>query len=977
MASSGFFKGNPSPTSIRLAQELLEDATEAMNIVLQKKSETDQAAADAAQSAFNASVAAQASDTSRAASATQAANSAASAQDAHLSAQASAASATDSSNSASQAAQSLQATIDNANAAAASKVAASVSEQNAKTSETNAKASENAAKASQNAAATSASNAASSASAALASQNAAKTSEDNALASKNAAAASATTAEGHKNAAATSASNASTSASTASTKASEASASATAAKTSETNAKASETAAKTSENNAKASENAAKTSETKAETARAYAEGYLTALSFQEAHPQSFVFPNKGVQGFSCVNGTLSQSGSGPLVVTQTGSNSDLYFVRNSLSIDGSKFTRVVIRIRRTTGSAVPQMQLYWTTASHGHGAYNGRPLVTPAFANGVWYDCVYDLRDSTKINNGSDWLTNTITGVRFDPSEGSVGDVFEVEHILFLADNPTFITTKASEAAASAADASSSASTASTKASEASTSAASALAHKNAAATSEANAAASAANAAQSAANAQTWNPQNYYSKTEADNLLAQKANLSGATFTGTVTATGAGWCFTAEHPGTDGWAGYRLVGKGGDGKQNVIYGRAGQVNIDRLSASGAWETSLLTLSSSGTLWTPNGLNTNERVRVGMGQNQSWLEMHDTDEGTRFVHNNGGSIGFVGSGGAWCFRVYNDGLSYLGSATLDGRGGWHLASDGNLYMPWAGAWLSNVLAAKYNTGAALLIDAGAGAYGLGAYNTSTSRALFGYNRSGSADDVVRSYADRTQSTGFKFYRATSDNNGAADTEWYVRGDGATFGDGPYTGTGADYAEYFEWEDGNPDNEDRRGWSVVLVDDKVRRATAADDPEDIIGVVSACPVVMGDSAQERWQDQYLRDDFGNYLRRRVQRVYWKNPDFDPYGDPDDPNNRASFVYEVDKIPEGVVPPEDAEYVWEELRILNPEYDPDRPYVPREERPEWSPIGLMGKLRMLKGEPVGPRWRKMRDISDKVEEWLVR
>ncbi|XHE57044.1 hypothetical protein L0Z66_19950 (plasmid) [Phaeobacter sp. BS34] len=34
--------------------------------------------------------------------------------------------------------------------------------------------------------------------------------------------------------------------------------------------------------------------------------------------------------------------------------------------------------------------------------------------------------------------------------------------------------------------------------------------------------------------------------------------------------------------------------------------------------------------------------------------------------------------------------------------------------------------------------------------------------------------------------------------------------------DGAWTGGGADYAEFFEWEDGNPDGEDRRGVSVVM-----------------------------------------------------------------------------------------------------------------------------------------------------------------
>ena len=33
--------------------------------------------------------------------------------------------------------------------------------------------------------------------------------------------------------------------------------------------------------------------------------------------------------------------------------------------------------------------------------------------------------------------------------------------------------------------------------------------------------------------------------------------------------------------------------------------------------------------------------------------------------------------------------------------------------------------------------------------------------------------------------------------------------------------------------------------------------------------------------------------------------------------------------------------------------------------------------MIGKLRIRKGQITGTRWIKMRDISDTVEEWLVR
>jgi hypothetical protein len=184
---------------------------------------------------------------------------------------------------------------------------------------------------------------------------------------------------------------------------------------------------------------------------------------------------------------------------------------------------------------------------------------------------------------------------------------------------------------------------------------------------------------------------------------------------------------------------------------------------------------------------------------------------------------------------------------------------------------------------------------------------------------------VIRAMADRAASTAYWFTAGISGNG--ADTEFYIRGDGNAFADGSWSGGGADYAEYFEWSDGNPDEEDRRGISVVLDGEKIR---PAQDGEEPIGVISGNPSVIGDAAATKWVGKYLRDDYGSYV-------------LDENGE----------------------------------RQLNPAYDPDQEYTPREQRPEWDCVGLMGKLRIRKGQPTGSRWIKMRDISDSVEEWLVR
>ena len=172
-------------------------------------------------------------------------------------------------------------------------------------------------------------------------------------------------------------------------------------------------------------------------------------------------------------------------------------------------------------------------------------------------------------------------------------------------------------------------------------------------------------------------------------------------------------------------------------------------------------------------------------------------------------------------------------------------------------------------------------------------------------------------------------YLVLSSGNGSAisDNEFNFRGDGNAYADGSWNGGGADYAEYFGWEDGNTNNEDRVGHSVALINNKIK---IAEDGDTIIGVISGNPSVVGDDAWNSWTNKYLKDDFGRY------------------------------VLDADGF-----------------RTPNPAYDDTLTYVNREDRVEWDVVGLMGKLRIKKGQQTNPSWIKMRDISDLVEEWLVK
>jgi hypothetical protein len=205
--------------------------------------------------------------------------------------------------------------------------------------------------------------------------------------------------------------------------------------------------------------------------------------------------------------------------------------------------------------------------------------------------------------------------------------------------------------------------------------------------------------------------------------------------------------------------------------------------------------------------------------------------------------------------------------------------------------------------------------------------NTATARFLNKGNLTGYQNIVA---VDTWQSNSVNHqYLVASSGNGSAisDNEFNLRGDGQAYADGAWNGGGADYAEYFEWSDGNSSSQDRVGYSVSLVNNKIK---IAESGETIIGVISGNPAVVGDNSWNSWKDKYQKDDYGRYIRNSDGH-----------------------------------------------RIPNTDYDDTVTYVNREDRKEWDIVGLMGKLRIKKGQQTGTNWIKMRDISATVEEWLVK
>ncbi|WP_417821349.1 peptidase G2 autoproteolytic cleavage domain-containing protein [Terasakiella sp.] len=475
--------------------------------------------------------------------------------------------------------------------------------------------------------------------------------------------------------------------------------------------------------------------------------------------------------------------------------------------------------------------------------------------------------------------------------------------------------------------------------------------------------------------------------------------------------------------------------------------------------------------------------MNGNERYRVRHDTNSTYQQLTsgtgtvgqitEQTDGTLFIGTNGrpndlalNSTGteltYLGYGQNWASRFIVQYDANLGDAALMAysTGGntslrlgtsnagvysnqFHMNNLGNVGIGADAASEFKLLVANNgNVGNTQLIHHATGVENLRLWATNASYA----------SAMQRFYAARVQSPDYSYIQCYS--SGGADLDCMIRPDNA-YHDGAWSANGADFAEYFEWADGNPTNEDRSGWAVVLENGKIRKALAAEIP---FGVISARPTVVGDAAELKWADKYLKDDFNKYIMEDYEVVEWTETkvvqdateavyqtitkerevqatetitedvssielidgkytkvvktetkeiplfdEFDLYEDgaivgvhcvprmvtetyevdeivspaQEEKTEDVQHSYAVDEVPDGVVVPVDATRSTQQRRKLNPNYDENQEYVPRSERPEWDCVGLMGKLRVVKGEVVSPNWIKMRDVSGTVEEWLVR
>ena len=181
---------------------------------------------------------------------------------------------------------------------------------------------------------------------------------------------------------------------------------------------------------------------------------------------------------------------------------------------------------------------------------------------------------------------------------------------------------------------------------------------------------------------------------------------------------------------------------------------------------------------------------------------------------------------------------------------------------------------------------------------------------------------VIGSYNDYNIEKDSTKFTIGNGNETTRSNAFRVTRNGSVYAKSAYNATGADYAEFAEWADGNPNNEDRRGYFVTYDESKPNMIRKANAGDYILGIVSGNPCIIGNS-DEAWLGRYVFDEFGSIVYKEKEiEVNHTNPE----------------TGDVVTIKENVIDYE-----------LNPDYDETKQYIHRKDRKEWSAVGWIGVL----------------------------
>lgn len=242
--------------------------------------------------------------------------------------------------------------------------------------------------------------------------------------------------------------------------------------------------------------------------------------------------------------------------------------------------------------------------------------------------------------------------------------------------------------------------------------------------------------------------------------------------------------------------------------------------------------------------------------------------------------------------------------------------------------------------------------------------NNDYSHASGKYNANMTTDGTL----DNTTGTAFVIGNGTSSS--AKSNAFCVQFDGTVKAKSTLTASiTADYAEFFEWLDENLSSEDRVGRFVTIAFGEgnykqIRYANSTDNY--ILGITSGHPFVLGNGDCDTWNGMYTYDDFNRVITEPAPLI------------------KRTIDEKTGKTKEIPVLDENGKQVYQGTRpVINPNYDPNKEYISRFDRPEWEPVAMMGVVSVYDdgtcevGQYCKPSDKNgIATISDKETKFMV-
>lgn len=209
---------------------------------------------------------------------------------------------------------------------------------------------------------------------------------------------------------------------------------------------------------------------------------------------------------------------------------------------------------------------------------------------------------------------------------------------------------------------------------------------------------------------------------------------------------------------------------------------------------------------------------------------------------------------------------------------------------------------------------------------------------------------------------------ADVDSNGSAGIDLFrVDGLGTVYAGNGLISNRTGYGEIFEWADGNNRDEDRIGFTVTLASDgQIRIADEGDEP---IGVISDSAAFVGNVDWNNSEGLYYLQENGQPRKRKTKVVEWE----DEVG--------VLHSYYLETLNTDFALPDNA-VIYETTEdgddiMVSHKHDTHDKSKDSDLDNRWAVVIFTGKVKVFKGQIMSEKWIKVRDLSDELEEWILR